>query len=158
MNKNRRLVFRICAVLVLLLIAGCMMVIGRGHTVFFDNKTLEYEGKTYEAPYKITVIVKDENVAKLYVKERGQATNIGQNFTVTLRVMEEKNGDETTETYSFRLPYNMDGVVVNLPGLMAGLPEEAWISEFVSMIPETPAEEEEVPGADEFEMDLGEEF
>lgn len=158
MNKNRRLVFRICAVLVLLLIAGCMMVIGRGHTVFFDNKTLEYEGETYEAPYKITVIVKDENVAKLYVKERGQATNIGQNFTVTLRVMEEKNGDETTETYSFRLPYNMDGVVVNLPGLMAGLPEEAWISEFVSMIPETPAEEEEVPGADEFEMDLGEEF
>ncbi len=158
MNKNRRLVFRICAVLVLLLIAGCMMVIGRGHTIFFDNKTLEYEGKTYEAPYKITIIVKDENVAKLYVKERGQATNIGQNFTVTLRVMEEKNGDETTETYSFRLPYNMDGVVVNLPGLMAGLPEEAWISEFVSMIPETPAEEEEVPGADEFEMDLGEEF
>ena len=159
MSKSRRLVIRICAVIVLVLIAACMMVIGRGHTVYFDNKTLEYDGNTYEAPYKITVIVKDENVAKLYVKERGQATNIGQNFTVSLRVMEEKNGDETTETYSFKLPYSMDGVVVNLPGLMAGLPEEAWISEFVSMIPEpATAEDEEVPSADEFEMDMGDEF
>jgi hypothetical protein len=49
----------------------------------------------------------------------------------------------------------MDGVVVNLPGYLAGLPEDAWLSEFVSLIPES-AEEEEIPDADEFAM--GEEF
>ena len=75
---------------------------------------------------------------------------------MTLKIMQEKNGDETTATYQLKLPYKMDGVVVNLPGYLAGLPEEAWLSEFVSLIPEPSAEDEEVPGADEF--DLGEDF
>lgn len=155
MSNKRRLAFRICAILALILISACMMVIGRGHTVYLDNKNLEYEGVTYEAPYKVTVTVRGEQVAKLYVKERGSATNIGQNFTMTLKIMEKKGGDETVSTYHVKLPYGMDGVVVNLPGYLAGLPEDAWLSEFVSLIPES-AEEEEIPDADEFAM--GEEF
>ena len=76
MSNKRSLVIRICAVLVLILIAACMMVIGRGHTVYLDNKTLEYGGQTYPAPYKVTVTVRGEQVAKLYVKERGSADNV----------------------------------------------------------------------------------
>ena len=152
MSNKRSLVIRICAVLVLILIAACMMVIGRGHTVYLDNKTLEYGGQTYTAPYKVTVTVRGEQVAKLYAKERGSADNVGQNFEMTLKVMQEKNGDETTATYKLKLPYNMDGVVINIPGYLAGLPEEAYQSEFVSLIPEASAEDEEVPGADEFEL------
>ena len=45
--------------------AAAMMVIGRGHTVYFDNKTLEdYQGQTYKAFEKVVVTVKDEQVAK----------------------------------------------------------------------------------------------
>ena len=152
MSNKRSLIIRICAVLVLILIAACMMVIGRGHTVYLDNKTLEYGGQTYTAPYKVTVTVRGEQVAKLYAKERGSADNVGQNFEMTLKVMQEKNGDETTATYKVKLPYKLDGVVINIPGYLAGLPEEAYQSEFVSLIPETSAEDEEVPGADEFEL------
>ena len=152
MSNKRSLIVRICAVLFLILIAACMMVIGRGHTVYLDNKTLEYEGQTYTAPYKVTVTVKGEQVAKLYARERGSATNIGQSFEMTLRIMPEKNGDETSATYRIKLPYRLDGVVVNIPGLVAGLPEEAYMSEFVSLIPESSVEDEEVPGADEFEL------
>ena len=152
MSNKRSLVIRICAVLALILIAACMMVIGRGHTVYLDNKTLEYGGQTYTAPYKVTVTVKGEQVTKLYAKERGSADNVGQSFEMTLKIMQEKNGDETTATYQLKLPYKMDGVVVNLPGYLAGLPEEAWLSEFVSLIPEPSTEDEEVPGADEFEL------
>ncbi len=156
MNKKKSLVIRICAVLVLILIAACMMVVGRGHTVYLDNKTMEYGGKTYEAPYKVTVEVKGDTAAKLYVNERGSAENIGQNFKMTLRIMQVKNGAETSETYQLRIPYRLDGIVVNIPGFVAGLPEEACISEFVSLIPENSDADEEVPGADEF--DMGEEF
>ena len=152
MSNKRSLIVRICAVLVLILIAACMMVIGRGHTVYLDNKTLEYEGQTYTAPYKVTVTVKGEQVAKLYAKERGSATNIGQSFEMTLKIMQEKNGEETSTTYRLKLPYRLDGIVVNIPGLVAGLPEEAYMSEFVSLIPESSVEDEEVPGADEFEL------
>ena len=54
MNK-RRLLFRIGAVAILIAIAACMMVIGRGHTVYVDNKTLEYNGETYKTPYRVNV-------------------------------------------------------------------------------------------------------
>ena len=113
MSKKRTLLFRLGAVFLLLVIAACMMVIGRGHTVYLDNKTLEYEGNTYKAPYKITVFVRGEQVAKLYAKERGSATNIGQNYAMTLRVMQEKGGDEVEYSFQMKLPYKLDGVVVN---------------------------------------------
>ena len=71
--KKRTLFFRIGAIVILLAIAAVMMVIGRGHTVYFDNKKLEYNGETYDTPYKVCVYVNDERVAKLYDKERGMA-------------------------------------------------------------------------------------
>ena len=153
MNKTRRLLFQIGTILVLLAIAACMMVIGRGHTVYFDNKTLEYEGATYEPPYKVTIYVGGEQVAKLNAKERGMATTIGQDLEMEFKIMEVKGGDETRETYQIKLPRKVDGIVVNIPAYLAGLPEEAWMSEFVPIATESTADTEEVPGGDEFEMD-----
>ena len=103
-NKTRRLLFRLGTVLILIGICVVMMIIGRGHTVYFDNKKLEYNGTTYECPYKIKVLVKDEQVANLKAKERGMATTIGQNFAMTLKITQEKGGDEVIETYQLKLP------------------------------------------------------
>ena len=64
--KNRRaIIFRVGAILLLLIIAASMMVIGRGHTVYMDNKTIEYDGQTYKSFYKVDVYVDGERVAKL---------------------------------------------------------------------------------------------
>ena len=49
MKSRRQLLFRAGALLIVLLIAAAMFVIGRGHTVYFDNKTIEVNGQTYEA-------------------------------------------------------------------------------------------------------------
>ena len=140
-TSKRTLVLRIAAVLVLVIIAIIMAIIGRGHTVYIDNKTLEYNGQTYETPYKVVVKVDGEQVAKLYKKERGSSICIGQTFTMDLEITQEKGGDETTQTVTIKLPYNMDGIIVNLPGYLAGLPEEAWMSEFIAA-PEPETEEE----------------
>ena len=152
--KKRTLFFRLGAIAILLAIAAVMMVIGRGHTVYFDNKKLEVNGETYDTPYKVCVYVGDERVAKLYDKERGMATWIGQNFEMTLEITQEKGGDETTETYQIKLPYNMDGIVINIPGFLAGLAQDAYISQFVPVATEeTTTEDEELPG-DEFGIDI----
>ena len=98
--KARRLIIRIAAVLVLVVIGVIMSIIGRGHTIYLDNKTLEYDGQTYKAPYKVTITVGGEELTKLYDKERGSTTCLGQTFTVTLTVMEKKNGTEETQTLS----------------------------------------------------------
>ena len=75
-TSNRRLIFQLTAVVVLIAIAYAMTIIGRGHTVYLDNKKLEYNGKTYDTPYKVVVLVDGEQVAKLYDRERGSATCI----------------------------------------------------------------------------------
>lgn len=153
MKNKRALLFRLAAVLLLIAIAAVMMIVGRGHTVYFDNKALEYEGKTYEVPYKVDVTVKGEKVAKLYAEERGMATSIGQSFKMTLAVTQEKGGKAVTTTHALKLPYSMDGIVVNLPGYLAGLPEDAWLSEFVPLVVEETVEDVVV---DEFGMsDMG---
>ena len=156
MKNARRLFFRIGAVLVLVAVAACMMVIGRGHTVYIDNKTLEYQGETYKAPYRAVVYVDGKKVSTLAARERGMATNIGQSFTMTVGIVEEKGRDEVPHEITIKLPYNMDGVIINIPGYMAGLPQEAWMTEFVSapseaeMQEEAPTEEEDILAGAEF--------
>ncbi len=152
----RALLFRAGAVLLLAVIAYSMTIIGRGHTVYMDSKRLDYNGQTYETPYKVEVYVNDEQVAKLYDKERGMSPWIGQNFSMTLEITQEKGGAEETQEVSLTLPRKMDGIILNLPALLAGLPEDAYLSEFVS----APAEEEETGDeeiTDEFGMTTTEE-
>ena len=146
--KARRLIIRIAAVVVLVVIGIIMSIIGRGHTIYLDNKTLEYEGNTYKAPYKVTVYVDGEQLTKLYDKERGSATCLGQTFTVTLEIMESKGGSEETQTYKIPLPKNMDGIIINIPGYLAGLPEEAYLTEFIAAPEPVTDEDTELPSGD----------
>ena len=95
MNK-RRILFSAAAILLLIAIAACMMVIGRGHTMYFDNKKLEYEGQTYDTYRRINVFVGGEQVAKLSAKDRGMATFMGQKLSFDIEVTKEK-GDEPDE-------------------------------------------------------------
>ena len=156
MNKTKTLLIRIITVVFFVALAVLMYFLGRGHTVYFDNRKLEYDGVTYDTPYKVEVYVDGERAAKLYDKERGSSICIGANFTMELKVTQEKGGTETEETYSIKLPYDKDGLIVNLPGLMAGLPQDVYMTEFISTEELTPAEEEVV--TDEFGMDASSDF
>ncbi len=146
--KARKWIIRIAAVVVLIVLGVIMSIIGRGHTIYLDNKTLEYEGQTYKAPYKVTVTVDGEQLTKLYDKERGSTTCLGQTFTATLEIMETKNGAEEVQTYKIPIPKNMDGVIINIPGYLAGLPEEAYLTEFVPVATEEP-DDSETPSGDD---------
>lgn len=146
MKNKRTFLFRAGTILLLLIIAGIMMYIGRGHTVYMDNKSLDYNGQTYATPYKIEVIVDGEKVAKLRNNERGMATCIGQKISMTLVITQEKGGSEETMDVTIPVPYNMDGVAINLPGYLAGLPQEAYLSEFQIVAEEPEEESEAVPG------------
>ena len=50
----------------------------------------------------------------------------------------------------------MDGVIINIPGYLAGLPENAYISEFVA-VPTAEELQEETPG-EEDELMIDAEF
>ena len=142
--KGKTLVIRLAALAFCIALGAVMMVIGRGHTLYFDNKTLEdYQGQTYKAFNRVIVTVNGEQAAKLDARDRGMATWIGQNFKMILEITEKKGDEPRIEEIELTLPYNMDGIIINLPAYLAGLPEEAWLSEFIPA-PE-PEEDEEDP-------------
>ncbi|MBQ7564693.1 MAG: hypothetical protein IJT16_11975 [Lachnospiraceae bacterium] len=155
MNTKKTVILRIVLIVVLLAIAALMFLIGRGHTVYFDNKSGEYNGQKYETPYKIEVSVDGERVAKLYDGERGMASTMGQNFSMIVEITEEKGGDSVAHAVSLTLPYNMDGIILNIPAMMAGLPADAYLSEFI--IEPDLTEDEEAPTEDDMAID-GAEF
>lgn len=142
MKNKRTLLFQLGTVLLLLIIAGIMMMIGRGHTIYMDNVTMDYNGQTYESFYKVEVFVDGERIGKLYDKERAMSVNIGQTFDVSFEVTPNKGDSVMVYNVSLSLPYNMDGIVINLPTYLAGLSEDAFLSEFVSKVEETEVEEE----------------
>ena len=148
---NRSLIFKIGTLAVILGIAACMFVIGRGHTVYFDAKPIEYNGETLEPGYRTAVFINGERVARLSAGDRGMGTWLGQNFKMTVEVTPEKGADAVPHEISLKLPYNMDGIVLNLPALLAGAPEEVYLSEFVSLAVETSSTEEEIV-TDEFSL------
>ncbi len=151
-GKTRRILFCTGAVLLLVLIAGLMFIVGRGHSVYLDNKTLEYDGKTYNAFHKVEVVQNGKTLTKLNKRERGMATNIGQNFKITLIVTKEKKGAEETHEIQLKLPYSLDGIVINLPGYLENLPQEAWMTEFVPVATQEESKEE-APATDEFGLE-----
>ena len=148
MNNKRKWIFRGCTLLVVLLIAALMFFIGRGHTVDIDNKTLEYNGESYSALERSEVWVGGERLSKLSKRDRTMTTVIGNSFEMKL-INTVKKGDEPAETtVKVSLPYGWDGILINIPGYLANLPQDAWMSEFV--IEPTPAEDEtEEPGSED---------
>ena len=154
MNNKRKWIFRGCTLLVVLLIAALMFIVGRGHTVYIDNKTLEYNGESYGALQKSEVWVGGERLSKLGKRDRTMTTVIGNSFEMKL-INTVNKGDEPTETtVKISLPYGWDGILVNIPGYLAGLPQEAWMTEFIPA-PEPASEEDEEPETFEDEIPMG---
>jgi hypothetical protein len=150
MNK-RKLLFRVGAILIILVIAACMFVIGRGHTVYFDNKETSYNGQTIEPFYKVTVTVGDQKPAKLSKGDRGMADIMGQKLTMTLEITDAEGDQPHAHKVSMSVPYNMYGIMINVPALMQGLPQDAYMSEFIIETPDTGSTDEEIV-TDEFDM------
>ena len=78
---------------------------------------------------------------------------MGQDFRMVLHITPEKDAKKVGSAVSLTLPYNMDGIVLNLPALLGGAPEEVYLQEFIPAAPAASDEEEEVV-IDEFEMPM----
>lgn len=146
--KVKTWIIRAAVIAVVIALSALLMLIGRGHTIYVDNKTAEYGGQSYKSFDKVEVSIKGQDTAKLYPRERCMAPWIGQNFTMNLLITGE-DGQETPYSVNLSLPYQIDGIILNIPALMAGLPEEAWLSEFIPT-PSSEEESEEDVSTDEF--------
>ena len=155
MRSKRKLLIRIAVVLAVIGLGIWMSIIGRGHTVYFDNKKLTGpDGTIYEPRYQIQVFVDDESAGKLKAKDRGMASVMGQDFSMVLHITPEKDAKKFGAAVSLKLPYSMDGIIINLPALLDGAPEEVYMSEFIQEVVEEEIEDETM--VDEFGLPIGE--
>ena len=154
--KSKSILIRLVALALVIGVAAWMFVIGRGHTVYFDNKDLEANGEKYEALYQVEVFVDGESCGKLKAGDRGMASTMGQKFSMILHITPEKGAKKYGSGVSLQLPYNMDGIILNIPAILAGAGEDVYMEEFIPA-PDTSLDDEEVIVTDEFEMPMGEE-
>ena len=91
MNKSKTLLIRIITVVFFVALAVLMYFLGRGHTVYIDNKKLEYNGTTYMAFFPVVEEdSEDEENEEEYglVILKSQMEN-GEEFLVTIDDEEE---------------------------------------------------------------------
>jgi len=123
MKNKRRLLFRAAAIVIVLAVAAVMFVIGRGHTVYFDNKETSYNGQAVEPFYKVVVTVGDQKPAKLSAGDRGMGEVMGQKLSMTVEITDSEGASPHAHKVNMSVPYNMDRITINIPALMAGMPE-----------------------------------
>ena len=151
--KKRRILFTSGLIAILIVIAVVCLIVGRGHTVYFDNKGIEgTEVKSYDY---IDLFYKGEKVTTLAKAERINIALTGQKIEVTVKYQKKRNSSEETKELSIELPYNMDGIVINLPALLDGADLDVYMSEFIPIAVEE--DTEEVPNTDEFAITTEEE-
>ena len=94
MMKNKNIFYKLLLIIILVLVCFIMIYIGRGHTLYFDNKSLTLEddvaGSELNAPYRVKVFIKGKEVANLNDGDRGMAIWIGPKAHIDLEITKEK--------------------------------------------------------------------
>lgn len=155
MKKNvRRLLFASALVAILITISVVCFIIGRGHTIYLDNKSIE--GTNYSSYANVDIIYKGEKVVSLEKAERGSVTMTGQKLNIQFKIKKTNAAKEEVVDVTIDIPYNMDGIIINIPAYIDGADAETYMSEFVPAKVEEDITEE-VPITDEFGMTTDEE-
>ena len=150
----RRVLFTFGLIAILAAISVVCLIIGRGHTIYLDNKSIE--GTNYSSYASVDIFYKGEKIVNLGKAERGSITLTGQKLDVQFVIKKTKAAAEETIDATIELPYDLDGIIINIPAYVDGADVDTYMSEFV---PAQIEEEEdvEVPSTDEFGMTTGEE-
>lgn len=152
MKIKRQTCFAIGAILLLIGIAALMFVIGRGHILYIDDKTIDMNGTSVNAKYHIEVSVNGAKSQEIAARERIQEKVMGQNLKIELKIQDTKRSLEEKEmTIKCKIPYNYDTAVISLPLLIEGYDQSEWMTEFVQ-VPTSAEKTEEVVVTDDFSM------
>lgn len=146
MKKGRKILFTSLFTIIIVVICVLCFILGRGHTIYFDNK--DTENGAYKAYDSIRVSQGEEKGTSIGARERISMTNIGQKMTVKVEYRQKANSTKETQELTIQIPYNMDGIIINLPAALEGAGPDEYLSEFVSTVviaeDEAPATEDDM--------------
>ena len=154
MKVSKAFWYRLGSLALILIIAVLMFIVGRGHTLYVDNKTFETPAGTFEALYRTDVYVSEssDEMQQLSARERSAFKFMGQTATLNIEYRTVRNGEKKQAVYKLGVPYGLDGIVINVPALLAGQGPDIYMYEFVSVSDVAPAADAETVVTDEFSV------
>ena len=130
-KRQRTLLIRVGAIILILLFAVFLFHIGRQHTVLIDNNTVTRDGVELQALKLVEVQVgKKGEVLEMTPRIRDKAVVVGQRHTVKV-VYTDASWNEHVHELSFKIPLMQNMVLISLPALMEK-PEDVsfWLENF----------------------------
>ncbi len=146
--SGRRHLFQLLAIVFMLLLGVLMFFVGRQHTILLDNKTLEVEGKSYQAFSIVEVAVGRMERLELAARDRDKAEVLGQSHVLTVWYT-DKSFEEHELKLKFRVPVGQDMVLISLPALVGGAAESVWLQPYTPPTAIAPPVAEEPVVADD---------
>jgi hypothetical protein len=125
---SRSLIQRTGVVLGLIVLAVCLFYIGKGHTLLLDTNAVIIDGKEFRSYPSAAVSVDGKKLnSSMGRAERSMVAVRGPRHTL---VVADDAGTGKKVEKTFTIPTFMDRVLVSIPAIIGGAPEEYWIAPF----------------------------
>ena len=125
---SRSLIQRLCVVLGLIVLAGCLFYIGKGHTLLLDTNGVTIDGKEFRSYPSAAVSVDGKGLnSSMGRAERAMVTVSGPRHTIV--ITDDADAGKKVEK-TFTIPTFMDRVLVSIPAILGSAPAEYWITPF----------------------------
>ena len=97
--NKKRLVIRLVLLSLLIVIGFFLYYYGKEHEILLDNKTVEINGKSYEAAEFVRITINGDagKAIELYAKERDVVKVTGPNHTIKVEIVDE-DSDKVIKT------------------------------------------------------------
>ena len=116
MNK-KRIIVRICAILLIALLGFVMFRVGRKHTILLDNKTIEIQGEEFKALDIVEIQVNKLEELELAKRDRDLAEVMGQSQKVRVTYTDSEWNEIEIER-KIKVPHKDVMIVFSIPAFI----------------------------------------
>jgi hypothetical protein len=115
--NKKRIIVRICAILLLALLGFIMFRVGRKHTILLDNKTIEIQGEEFKALDIVEIQVNKLEELELAKRDRDLAEVMGQSQKVRVTYTDSEWNEIEIER-KIKVPHKDVMIVFSIPAFI----------------------------------------
>jgi len=147
MKLNKRLIVRLTAIALILILCVILFHVGKQHSILIDNKTITVNEKELKSFNLVEVQIDKYEELEMYKNDRLQQNVVAQKHTLTVTYT-DKQFNEIVITRDFKVPLNVKMLIVYIPSFVENPDnQELWLEPFKVEI--SVPEEDEPPVVDD---------
>jgi len=147
MKPNKRLIVRLTAIALILILCVILFHVGKQHSILLDNKTITVNEKELKSFNLLEVQIDKYEELEMYKNDRLQQNVVSQKHTITVTYT-DKQFNEIVITRKFNVPLNKKMLILSIPSFIENPDnQELWIKPFEIEI--SIPEEDEPPVIDD---------